>query len=219
MRPSDKQVFLAAAAKFQVWILVRRTNRDSLKYIGQPGYTPKPIDCKAKTADVDIPPFKLAGLVVNPEIHPKAFKPGKEPQALAAWKSMGSLAGSRFKTDTNPSSKHYGCLLLNGKYIHGDYDLKDIIDITQAHRNLAAVETLEGMPHRRGAKFYAVQEFINQRIGSPMIQHGGEAQYAGHTGEPIDAFGPNGEDLILLNELTVRSWYAERFGGRPTLGH
>lgn len=219
MRSSDKQIFLAAAAKFQVWILVRRTNRDSLKYIGLPGYIPKPIDCKAKTADVDIPPFKLAGLVVNPEVHPKAFKPGKEAKALAAWKSMGPLAGSRFKTEFNPSSKHYGCLLLDGKYIHGDYDLKDIIDTAQAHRNLAAVETLSGMLHRRGAKFYAVQQFVNQRIGSPMIQHGGEAQYADHSEEPIDAFGPNGEDVTLLNEFTVRSWYAERFGGRQTLGH
>ena len=35
--------------------------------------------------------------------------------------------------------KHYGALKLQGSYIHCDYDLYDIIDITQPQRNLAAV--------------------------------------------------------------------------------
>src|SRR5271156_2274451 len=77
MRPQDKLVFLEAASHFQVWILVRRTNVASLKYIGKPGYIPKRIDCKAKTADLDKTNLKLAGLVVSPIVHPKSFKPTK----------------------------------------------------------------------------------------------------------------------------------------------
>jgi len=63
MRSQDKAIFLEAARQFQIWILVRRTNRASLEYVGRPGYTPKRIDCKVKTADIDSAPYRLAGLV------------------------------------------------------------------------------------------------------------------------------------------------------------
>ena len=217
MRSQDKAIFLEAARQFQVWILVRRTNRASLEYVGRPGYTPKRIDCKAKTADIDIAPYRLAGLVVDPGTHPKAFKPGKTAKAADCWAAMKPLLGRVYKVDTDTKSKHYGCLQLQGSYIHGDYDLYDVIDVAQVQRNLAAVETLLGQPHRRGAKVVTVQNFINARIGSPMIQHGGEAQYADHSEQSIDAFGPNGEDVTILNEFSVRSWYEKRFGGRKVL--
>ena len=217
MRPQDKRVFLEAAAHFQSWILVRRTNPDSLAYVGLAGYMPKRLDCKAKTADIDIRPWKLAGLVVDPRIHPNAFKDGKTAKAMAAFEHTAPLIGSVYTVETNRDHKHYGCLKLNGNFIHGDYDLYDIIDINEAHRNLAAVETMHGTAHRRGPKLLAVQDYVNSRIGSPMIQHGGEAQYADHSKQAIDAFGPNGEDVTILNEFSVRAWYRERFGGRPTL--
>lgn len=217
MRAQDKRAFLAAASRFQVWILVRRTNPASLAYIGKPGYTPKRIDCKAKTADLDVPRYKLAGLVVNPEIHPSAFKAQKVPKANEAWASMKGNIGPLYNVDEDKNSRHYGCLRLQGSYIHGDYDLYDLIDVTQPHRNLAAVETLLGQPHRRGPKVLLVQNFVNATIGSPMIQHGGEAQYADHSEQAIDAFGPNGEDVTILNEFSVRGWYERVFGGRKTL--
>ena len=66
MRPTDKRVFLDAARQLQLWILVRRTNPASLRYIGLPGYLPKPIDCKAKTADLNQGRYRVAGLVVDP---------------------------------------------------------------------------------------------------------------------------------------------------------
>jgi len=168
-----------------------------------------------KTADVDTPPYKLAGLVVDPTIHPKAFKADKAAKARDCWAAMKPLMGTVYKVDTNHASKHYGCLQLQGSYIHGDYDLYDVIDITQANRNLAAVEVLLGQPHRRGAKVLTVQEFINSRIGSPMIQHGGEAQYADHSEQAIDAFGPEGEDVTILNEFSVRGWRWPKSGWRP----
>ncbi len=216
MRHADKMIFLEAARVFHSWILVRRTNVESLKYISRAGYMPKRIDCKAKTADFDSGRYQLAGLVVDPAIHPKAFKAGKLQKALEAWKAM-QFSSSGYTVDRNAQSKHYGCVQFSGKYIHGDYDLYDIIDVTQPQRNLAVVETLLGQPHRRGANVLRVQEFVNSRIGSPMVQHGGEAQYADHSEQSIDAFGPAGEDVTILNEYSVRAWYAERFGGRKTL--
>jgi hypothetical protein len=218
MRIQDKHIFREAARQFQVWILVRRTNRSSLDYVGRPGYTPKRIDCKAKTADVDVQPYKLAGLVVDPNIQPSAFRPEKVEKAKQFWALMSPLLGSVYTVDSDPKSKHYGCLKLGGSYIHADYDLYDIVDKAQPQRNLASVETLLGQPHRRGAKVIPVQEFINARIGSPMIQHGGEAQYADHSEQAIDAFGPDGEDVTILNEFSVRGWYKKYFGGRKMLG-
>ena len=44
--------FKRAAGHFVVWILVRRGNPASKKFIGQPGYIPKMLDCKAKTAEI-----------------------------------------------------------------------------------------------------------------------------------------------------------------------
>lgn len=218
MRPQDKSAFLEAARQLQVWILVRRTNVASLQYIGRPGYTPKRIDCKAKTADLDLKNLKLAGLVVSPIVHPNSFKTSRTQKAKESWEAMNKLIGTVYTVDMDTRSRHYGCLKLGNSYIHGDYDLYDVIDVTQAHRNLALVETLLGQPHRRGPNVLAVQNLVNTRIGSPMIQHGGEAQYADHSEQSIDAFGPNGEDVTILNEFSVRDWYEKVFGGRQTLG-
>jgi len=219
MRTNDKRIFLDAARHFQAWILVRRTNRASLEYIGKPGFVPKPINCKAKTADENLGRYLLAGLVIDPTGREAAFKPERYQNALKCWKETQQLLGKVFTLDQDASSVHCGCLMLQRNYIHGDYDLYDIIDITQAHRNLAAAEVLLGQPHRRGPKVLAVQEFVNSRIGSPMLQHGADAQFLSeHRSEPIDALGPEGEDVTILNQLSIKAWYRDRFGGRKVLG-
>jgi len=214
MRPQDKVIFGAAAANpgIKSWILVRRTNPKSLKYIGMAGYSPKRLDCKAKTADDG--PF--AGLVVSPVASSKSFGPSKLEKAMKYWKIFETEVMNGPNSDYKVAED--GRVTCLGSYIHGDYDLYDIIDPAQAQRNLAAVETMLGQPHRRGPKFYAVQEFVNSRIGVPMVQHGGEAQYADHSQQAIDAFGPNHEEVTILNEFSVRAWYRDRFGGRKTLG-
>jgi hypothetical protein len=219
MRATDKQVFLDAARHFQVWILVRRTNRASLEYIGKAGFVPKPIHCKAKTADENLGRYMLAGLVIDPTGREGAFKPERYQDAVKCWKHTQQLLGTVFTVDQDASSVRCGCLMMQRNYIHGDYDLYDIIDITQAHRNLAAVEVLLGQPHRRGPMVLRVQEFVNSRIGSPMLQHGADAQFLGeHRSEPIDAFGPGGEDVTILNQFSIKAWYKDRFGGRKVLG-
>jgi hypothetical protein len=220
MRPQDKTIFAAAAASpgIKSWILVRRTNPKSLKYIGVAGFTPKRIDCKAKTADQG----QLAGLVVSPEFRPDAFSDGRREKVLRTWRGFTEevldLPQSPYSVDIKQNSEYYGCVLLNNCRIHGDYDLYDVIDPLQAQRNLAAIETLLGQPHRRGPKFFAVQDFVNNRIGVPMVQHGGEAQYTDYSEQSIDAFGPDHEQCTILNEFSVRGWYRTRFQGRRTLG-
>jgi hypothetical protein len=220
MRPQDKKVFTAAASHpaIKCWILVRRTNPAALKYVGLPGFTPKRIDCKAKTADLG----DKAGLVVSPKLDGSAFSEGKRGKAFQCWEEFESgvlnVLQSGYNIDIDKSSARYGCVRLGADYVYADYDLYDIIDPLHAQRNLAAVEMLLGQAHRRGPKFYAVQKFVNSQIGAPMVQHGGEAQYADHSEQAIDVFGPSGEHCTILNEFSVRGWYRERFHGRRTLG-
>lgn len=218
MRPNDKQIVLQAARELNLWILVRRTNPASLQYIGRPGYTPKPIDCKAKTADRNVGQCQSAGLVVDPTVQPFAFSPGKIEKALREWRrySHEMLISGRYTVES-ADARTFGFVKLNGQYLHGDYDLYDIIDPQQANRNLAAVESLLGQPHMRGPNLYRVQNFINSKIGVRMVQHGGEMQYADHSEQSIDVFGPNGEDVTILNEHSVRHWYENQFQGRRTL--
>lgn len=219
MRPTDKQIVLQAAREMNLWILVRRTNPASLQYIGRPGYTPKPIDCKAKTADRNVGQCQSAGLVVDPTVQPFAFSPGKLEKALREWRmhSQEMLGSGRYTVD-NSDARTYGFVKLKGEYLHGDYDLYDIIDPEQANRNLASVESLLGQPHMRGPNLYRVQNFVNAKIGVPMVQHGGEMQYADHSDQSIDVFGPSGEDVTILNQYSIRHWYENQFQGRQTLG-
>ena len=72
MRLNDKKIFLQVAQELKLWILVRRTNPASLQYIGRASYAPKSIDCKVKTADRNVGPSLLAGLVVDPTAQPLA---------------------------------------------------------------------------------------------------------------------------------------------------
>jgi hypothetical protein len=218
-------VFALAAQQFNVWILVRRTNPASLKYIGVAGYTPKPIDCKAKTADTDVQQYQLAGLVVNPHRWPDAFSQNRRQDAVEKWEEFRTAQGlspgspaARYDVDDDPKSPHCGCVRHEGCYVHGDYDLYDIVLPEHPRGNLAAVETLHGSPHRRGPRVAPVMDFINRNIGAPVVQHGGEMQYADHSDQSIDVFGPQGQQCTILNQFSVRAWYQNTFQGRRPLG-
>ncbi len=147
MRLNDKKIFLQVAQELKLWILVRRTNLASLQYIGRAGYAPKPIDCKAKTADQNVGPSLLAGLVVDPTEQPLAFSPSKREKAIVEWRKHGHemLASGYAVEKNNPITR--GLVKRDGSFLHGDYDLYDIVDPEAASRNLAAVESLLGQPH------------------------------------------------------------------------
>lgn len=140
-------VFFEAARVHECHILVRRTGRASLRFVGKPGYTGKRADMKAKTAERDQGRYQLAGLVCSPEIHPAACKEG----AMAEWRKSAHLitaprggfddrarpVGCRtpYLLQTDPNHRHYGCVafvengLLTPHYVHGDYDLFAIIPV------------------------------------------------------------------------------------------
>ncbi len=98
MRGKDLRIFCMIARQYNVYILVRHTNEASLEYSGNPGYYPKPATIKAKTADIDPPPFlytsggqrhtaqhKIAGLVPHPGFQPKVFVGEKLSKAMSCW--------------------------------------------------------------------------------------------------------------------------------------
>lgn len=84
MCSSHKQAFRKVAQAMKVWILVRATNRSSLQYMGPawPNVVPKPLGCKAKTADAG----PKAGLVVCPELDSSAFSSEKLGGVINKWK-------------------------------------------------------------------------------------------------------------------------------------
>ncbi|WP_295579187.1 hypothetical protein [uncultured Lamprocystis sp.] len=146
VRASDVRVFQQVALDTDTIILLRHTNPKSLLYIGKPGYTPKPIDCKAKTAKEDDlvggQVMECAGLVVDPRLRSgTVFKGGLE-RALDSWKQF--ISGQHrvklkdrvevflrangkgfYAVDTHPPSilhRHHGCLMLSLQDVPKDFD-------------------------------------------------------------------------------------------------
>ncbi len=151
MREQDERVFFDAAKEFKVWLVVRQTNRESLKYIGLSRYFPKPITCKAKTAGFDayaragLPRsrYVTAGLVVDPTVHKNVFGGDKTAEnILDLWSHFKSeyleAKESDYSVDPDSKSLHFGCVQYKGKYLHSDYDLYDIILVGHERANLAA---------------------------------------------------------------------------------
>lgn len=215
IRLEDKQKFAAAAARIGVWILVRGANPKSLQYIGRGDCVPKPIDCKAKTAQLGL----NAGLVVSPEDAPAAFE--DITKAKLAWKTKSN------PLKFSPRKEHYsieqtgtrkGCVRLDGKYIYGDYDLKSVVVPGHESATVALVTELHGVQNvRRGPKFYEVQTEVNRAIGVEMVQHGADDEFTGHAEESIFVFGPEGQNEELHGLAAIERWYNDQFHGRKTL--
>ena len=224
MYKEHEKIFSQVAIQTGYWIFVRLTNKESIRYVNLNGYVPKRIDCKAKTADFNSKKgiWQLAGLVVDYRVHSDVFKPGKSADAEKKWgefeKGVLNVPGSAYRVDKSPASKHYGCVMLNGKYIYSDYDLWDIIDPENPRPNLGIVEELHGQLHIRNRLQRKVEEQLSGTPLAQMVQHSGEMQYAVPSEQPIDAFGPNGEVMTLLNLNTWRAWRRDRFEGRISIG-
>lgn len=261
MRGKDLRAFCMVARQYGVYILVRHTNEASLGYIGKPGYYPKPATIKAKTADIDPPPFHLgaggtgktvqhhiSGLVPHPGFQPKVFTgakmdkalgcwadtldvlhgagvniPGTTPDSWAAWgkEHPSTRSGWRWRVDIDPNSRHFGCLQIardgvGWSYLHGDYDLKDIIVKGHETVNQRQEGKVQGAknytPLLPGLEFETIRKALNETIGVDMVQHGAEAQFAWHGDEPITVVLPDGPQLqfkVLGNAEAVQRWYVE----------
>jgi hypothetical protein len=141
MRIVDLAAFKSAASFYNAYILVRRTNSSALNYIGVPGFTPKRLDCKFKTADHDFFHDRLrrqltvGGLVVNPvmdEEFRKAFEPKKFLSAKKIWLNYSAqvvtrkfshdqsgranfayMPGNLYSVDSKLDSDYYGCVIFS----------------------------------------------------------------------------------------------------------
>lgn len=264
MRGKDVRAFCMVAQKYNVYILVRQTNPESLAYVGKPGYYPKPAAIKAKTADFEPPllsyvsngqrrmtQHKVAGLVVHPWLQPSVFKEQKLAKAKDYWLKTLDIAlspgcnipatnlnapetwtfwgkdhlsartGWHWKIDVDPTSVHFGCLQLARDamgwcYVHGDYDLKDVI--VKGHeaynqRNEGKIQGVKNYtPLLPGLEFETIRKALNDAMGIEMVQHGSEAQFAWHGDEPITVILPDGPNLqysILGNAEAVQRWYMD----------
>lgn len=147
LRRDDIAVFSAAADVFDHIIIVRATNEKSLPYVGQKHFTPKPIDCKPKTADNDCYVQELnlyaecAGLVVDPTVLGfAAFADDKRrSRARESWiaflrhKSADEKKRKVFRrretkgfyaVDMSRLSRRFGCLMLSNQDIPAeDFEL------------------------------------------------------------------------------------------------
>jgi len=241
MRDKDREIFKNVAREKNVWLLARLTNPKSLKWAdeklrGNDNYIPKPISCKAKTANHDNDTrYQIAGLVADPYHHCDKFD--RPDDARKYWDEFSTahlaqdyeqtgMGRDGYSVDVNPNSPHYFCAQRDGKYIHADYDLLDIIDAENPRVNEIIESLLDGARHNYNPRFPEIQRVLNTRMDTPMVQHGGEAQFTFLSEQPIHVFfplfGPNGEDysqydpIIWLNKLTALRWYQDWFGGRQT---
>ena len=201
---------------------------------GNDNYIPKPISCKAKTANIDTDVrYQIAGLVADPYEHCGKFK--KPDEARKYWDEFRTAhldqnyrqTGSGrdgYSVDIDPNSVHYFCAKRYGKYIHADYDLLDIIDAENPRVNEIIEGWLDGVRHNYNLRFEEIQRALNARMDTPMVQHAGEAQFTGLYEQPIHVFfprvGAKGENymdadpVIWLNKFTAEHWYQKTFGGR-----
>ncbi len=264
MRGKDLAVFCRIAQKYQVYILVRQTNEASLRYIGQAGFYPKPAAIKAKTADIDPPPFRyteggsprtvqhtIAGLVPHPWFQPAVFSEKKLEKAQSCWldtldialspgcnipaahlqapdtwafwgrEHVSTRTGWRWRIDIRLTSPHFGCLqiardAISWSYLHGDYDLKDVIvkgHETHNQRHEGKVQGVKNYtPLLPGLEFETIRKELNNNMGVDMVQHGAEAQFAWHGDEPIILILPGdpfAQYRILGNAETVQGWYRD----------
>jgi hypothetical protein len=255
MRGKDLQKFLMVARDHNVIILVRHTNEAALKYIGQPGFYPKPAVCKAKTAHDNPRPigattlrrYDIAGLVVHPAFHPTCYEGAKlakaqkywddtmkvlsptmvhrhvdpyDKQSSAPWgverHGVGAASRWSWRVDIDPNSQRFGCLQLKSRdvgwsYIHGDYDLKDVIVEGWRETNITHKKKIDGVPNNVPflftVPFEVIQAKLNALIGADMVQHGAEAQFAWHGDEPITVAYPDWTHQLLYDAVTVQSWY------------
>ena len=124
----------------------------------------------------------------------------------------------RYTVVKDAASPYHGCVQLGGKRVHGDYDLKGIVLPGQEQRILTLVTETLGQDARREPRFYAVQEFVNDAIGKPMVQHGAEDEYLDHStdqDETIFVFFPEErEPKRLRGPAETRAWYEKELRGR-----
>jgi hypothetical protein len=185
MPPEQVEAFKRAAHQFKVWILVRRGNKNALRWVGRLGYIPKPADCKAKTADADYKQY--AGLVTRPVLVPAAFSPHRLGQAQEIWRDFerekiyifnpddlganlaADKAGKHYTVQMNRQHEHYGCVIYKpvyrsqAEYIYSDYDIYAIVPEDRPQDNVFSFrkdEKTQKITDAQGKMLLDLQYFV-----------------------------------------------------------
>ena len=207
MRPDHRDVFFRAAQhrsesgeQVFCWIGVREPNPLAEKWIGWAGYTSKPMNCKAKTADN--PAFMLSGLVVDPNVRPEAFRAESLKGAIESWRRFladggGSLPRGYWLVESGPEA---GLLRLWGCGIFSDYDLMVIV------RSNADGEFLTTTYEQEKQLLDRVSPVLGRGMRLPMIRHGTEFMYdriGAKSFEWILWFGPGRRCMRWTSSMPV----------------
>lgn len=246
MPPKHVEAFQRAAAFFKVWILLRRGNPESLQWIGKAGYTPKPFDCKAKTARRNVGNWQCAGLVASPVLHPAAFDKLKE--AEKEWSKLEPLlyvfdpknpqanlaadrSGKHYALQMDKAHPHYGCVMYKpvfrelAEYIHADYDLFAVVPQSDPKSNVFVSEEMMGQKHSRSQYLIDVQYFVKaagvrtaQGEGVPMVRHGEQDTFKTEWDDTLDVFWPDGKTISALDGAEkIQEFYRTTFQGRTPM--
>lgn len=146
----------------------------------------------------------------------------REPDSWSLWgqarRAVYALAW-RWRIDVDPDSIRFGCVQLwkygeGWSYVHGDYDLKDVIvpgHERQNERNHGKIDGVDDYTPRlpRGLEFAEIRAALNREIGIEMVQHGADAQFRWHGEEPITVAYPDWTFRVLADAVTVQGWYED----------
>ncbi|MFT7286795.1 MAG: hypothetical protein ACI87W_000904 [Halieaceae bacterium] len=192
IHPNHLSVFISAARSFNCHILVRKTGRAALHWVGKRGYTGKRADMKAKTANQSAGRYHNAGLVCSPFLLPGAFSPDRLASAYKEWGKCQHLitvpkdtlgfdeqrqtTGCRtpYVVQSNPANPRYGCValvdmgLLVPRYVHGDYDLYAIIPAGKSYDPAAVEVRSSTLGSTMAPDALSMQEKINLSV--PNLQ-------------------------------------------------
>jgi hypothetical protein len=197
MLEDDEKAFWAAADEFNCWIDVRKPNQHLERWIEDPTCIPKPVRCKAKTADRG----PLRGLVVNPLMCKRIFEVFSNPlRAVTFWHTFARSINMHPEKLPLPN-KYYaviesgderGALTFCKKKIHSDYDLMAIRPISKKKPSWVEV--------RRYLNQYLTKKGMIRHVTEFMPLSGG-GRMGTSMDEEILSFGPNRSRGDYLNKM------------------
>lgn len=140
--------------------------------------------------------------------------------------------GGFYTVQSDPLKPHYGALmycpflpsdvhhfnlstfyLSNCLFIHGDYDLYGLVPADEREKRLVTRGQLLGQANFFTPLLEPVKNFINQRIGSPMVQHGAQ-ENLDHSDDTVDIFWPDGRISQQHGIQQIDKFYKEELGNR-----
>lgn len=165
MTGQHRDVLFRVADAHRCWIGVREPNELADRWIASGTCVPKPVACKAKTADD--PAFPYGGLVVDPTTRSEGFLLLTRIRALRKWRAFTQWGLPAGYTVT-PQGRERGLVRYMGRPIFADYDLMALV------RSNDSGERLHTPDDQIRALFARVGPALNEGFGVPMIQHGPE---------------------------------------------